>query len=206
MRISPAFHARATAAYWSSVVKTHADMSEESFDFYAAHIATLLGPPEQAGRVLDHGAGDGKIGMRLRKLGYNVEFSEFATQFIASIRAAGFTCHHVDECPLGRFDTIFVNNAIFYVHPSKLLRQIQWLLDRTGSKGSLFLLDVPTSQRSHFLVGGALKRLVWRLTGVYQPDAGGFFVDENRVSRHFNNVKVQQGWCDYRCHLIIHKS
>lgn len=205
MRASSDFHARATARYWSSVDNTHADMGEASFDTYASHIAKLLGPPEKVGRVLDHGAGEGQIGMRLAKAGYDVEFSEFAPQFVERVRAAGFTCYRIEEVPLQRFDTIFVNNAIFYVHPSRLVEQIRWLLDRVADGGSLLLLDVPTHQRSHALPANRLKRLVWRATSVYQPDAGGFFVDEELVKRHFENVQVLPSWCDYRCQLIIKK-
>lgn len=206
MRVSPGFHARACSRYWSSVDSTHADMRQESFDTYADHIARLLGRPDQIGRVLDHGAGDGQIGMRLAKAGYDVEFSEFAPQFIERIRSAGFTCYQVDEVPMARFDTIFVNNAIFYVHPSHLVERIRWLLERVADGGSLLLLDVPTHQRSRALGAKPLKRLVWRATDVYQPDAGGFFVDEERVRHHFKDVRVLPSWCDYRCHLIIRKA
>ncbi len=205
MRASPRYHAHVTATYWSTTDDTHGDMAGEAFDFYAERIAALLGAPAQAGLVLDHNAGDGGIGMRLHKLGYRVEFSEFSPRFVTRILAAGFACQAPDRIAPASFDTIFVNNAIFYIHPSKLLAQVDWLLERVKPGGTLLLLDVPTVQRAHHLPAGVLRRVFRRLTGVFQPDAGGFFVDEARIARHFKNVEIAESWCNYRCHLIIRK-
>lgn len=204
MRSSERYHRWAVRRYWSrQAAPTHADMSAGAFDFYAGRIAELLGPPARAGRVLDHGAGEGSIGMRLAARGHEVEFSEFAAHFIARIRAAGHRCHAVDAVPAGHYDTVFVNNAIFYVHPSRLTAEIAWLLARLRPGGRLLLLDVPTRQRAHRLGGGPARRLWRRLSGVYQAHAGGFFVDEARIRAAFPGARISDSWSDYRCHIEI---
>jgi hypothetical protein len=180
-------------------------MSPESFAYYAARIADLIGTPSQAGLVLDHGAGDGGIGMQLLSAGYRLEFSELAPQFIAHIRAAGYCCYSMDAVPASHFDTIVVNNAIFYVHPSRIVNEIEWLLTRARPGGRLFLLDVPTIQRAYRLRGGLLVFAVRKLTRVYQPHAGGFFVDEARILGEFPATRVRDSWCDYRAHLEIRR-
>jgi hypothetical protein len=205
MAASRRYHTRVARRYWQSVDATHTDMSGESFDFYAAHIAELLGPPAECGRLLDHGAGDGAIGMRLRQLGYEVEFSEFAPHFIERIRASGHRCYESNAVPAAAFDTVFSNNAIFYVHPSRLTAEVRWLLGRVRVGGRLLLLDVPTLQRMHLLGGSRLSLLAKRMTGVCQPQAGGFFVDEARMAREFPGLRLTRSWCEYRAHLELRR-
>ena len=205
MRASEKYHSRVVRYYWEHANKTHADMSDESFAFYSARIAELLGSPAAAGSVLDHGAGDARIGALLIALGYDVEFSEFALQHVERIASAGHLCYRSDAVPEGRFDTIFVNNAIFYVHPLQLVREIHWLLGRLRADGRLLLLDVPTIQRAHRLGGGLLRSLIRKLTMVYQAQAGGFFLDEESIARAFSRVQIRPSWCDYRVHIEIHR-
>jgi len=203
MRASKGYHAGVVRSYWEQAEATHGDMSGESFEFYATQISEILGAPGTAGLVLDHGAGDGRIGSLLIAQGYSVEFSEFAPQFVERIAAAGQRCYPSDDVPEGRFDTVFVNNAIFYVHPSELLGEIGWLLRRLRAGGRLLLLDVPTIQRESRLRAGPALRLVHRLTLVHQPQAGGFFVDERRIRKAFRDVRIGPSWCDYRAHIEI---
>src|SRR5262245_52251219 len=107
MRASVRYHARCVARYWNAAVDTHADMSSDQFDFYADCIADLLGKPETAGRILDHGAGRGEIGIRLRGRGFEVEFSEFSRRFLDEIRSRGLVCSPSDELPRERYDSVF---------------------------------------------------------------------------------------------------
>jgi hypothetical protein len=180
-------------------------MSSASFVFYSTRIAELLGAPENCGLVLDHGAGDGRIGTQLIAMGYRVQFSEFAPHFIRRISSAGHHCYAANAVPADSFDTIFMNNAIFYVHPSRITHEIRWLLDRLHNGGRLLLLDVPTMQRAHRLGGGFLARVTRKLTRVCQPQAGGFFVDEARIAREFPGVRIRDSWSEYRAHLELRR-
>ncbi len=204
-RVSQRYHSRAVRRYWESTDDTHADMSSASFDFYSNRIAELLGAPEDCGAVLDHGAGNGRIGMQLTTMGYRVSFSEFAPHFIDRISSAGHCCFAADAVPADSFDTIFMNNAIFYVHPSRIAREIRWLLGRLRGGGRLLLLDVPTVQRAQRLGGGILVRLLRKLTRVYQPQAGGFFIDEAQIKREFPSMRIYDSWCSYRAHLELRR-
>lgn len=205
LRISPKYHSRVVRRYWESTHDTHADMSSAAFEFYSTRIAELLGPPGDCGAVLDHGAGDGRIGMQLTAMGYRVQFSEFAPRFIERISSAGYRCYSAHAVPADSFDTIFMNNAIFYVHPSRLPHEIRWLLDRLHGGGRLLLLDVPTVQRAGRLGGEIPVRVIRKLTRVYQPQAGGFFIDEARIAREFPGVRICDSWCDYRAHLELRR-
>jgi hypothetical protein len=205
LRASRKYHAHVVRRYWESTDNTHADMTAATFEFYTEQIAALLGAPADCGAVLDHGAGDGRIGMQLAVMGYDVQFSEFALHFIEHISSSGYRCYAADAVPADSFDTIFVNNAIFYVHPSRIETEIRWLLSRLRAGGRLLLLDVPTIQREHRLGGGALVRAARHLTRVCQPDAGGFFVDEARVAREFPGTRISSSWCDYRAHLELRR-
>jgi 2-polyprenyl-3-methyl-5-hydroxy-6-metoxy-1,4-benzoquinol methylase len=205
LRISRKYHSHVVRSYWENTDDTHADMTAAAFGFYTEQIRDLLGAPGSCGAVLDHGAGDGGIGTRLAAMGYDVQFSEFAPHFIQRIISAGYTCYAANAVPADSFDTIFSNNAIFYVHPSRIVSEIRWLLGRLRGGGRLLLLDVPTMQRAHRLSGGALLRATRRLTGVYQPQAGGFFIDEKRIAREFPGTRISVSWCDYRAHLELRR-
>jgi len=204
LRASVRYHAKCVERYWNAAVDTHADMSAKQFDFYTERIADLLGEPRTAGRVLDHGAGRGEIGIRLRERGFDVEFSEFSENFVREIRARGLTCSPSGDLPPARYNAVFANNSIFYVHPRRLLAEIRRLLRAVTPGGRLLLLDVPVLQRCDRLPGGSLRRAWWRLTEVVQPAAGGFFVDQARIVRAFPAVRVLDSWAAYRAHFEIH--
>ena len=91
------------------------------------------------------------------------------------------------------------------MHPSRILREIHWLLSRLHAGGRLLLLDVPTTQLAYRLGGGLFLRAIRKLTMAYQPHAGGFFVDEACIAREFPHLSVRPSWCDYRVHIEIRR-
>jgi SAM-dependent methyltransferase len=203
LRASVAYHSRCLARYWNSAVATHADMDAARFDFYADAIAKLLGAPQTTALVLDHGAGRGEIGTRLAARGYRVEFSELSTGFVAEMRSQHLVCYYPDEIPSARYDVVFANNSLLYVHPRRLVAEIAALLRAVKPGGRLLILDVPVLQRMGQLPAGQLKRIWWRFTRVVQPEACGFFIDQRQVCRAFPQAGVSDSWSSYRVHFEI---
>jgi hypothetical protein len=203
IRASVRYHANCVERYWNASVDTHADMSAKQFDFYAERIADLLGQPHSAGRILDYGAGRGEIGIRLRDRGFEVEFSELSRRFMDELRAKGLVCIPWNDLPPEHYDAVFANNSVFYVHPRRLLGEIERLLSSVAASGRLLLLDVPVLQRCDRLPGGPLRRAWWRATQVVQPEAGGFFIDQERIVRAFPCVQILDSWASYRVHFEI---
>src|SRR5262249_59423798 len=128
LRVSVRYHARCVRKYWNAAQSTHANMAPETFDFYADHIAELIGGDADNGLILDHGAGRGEIGTRLMQKGYDVEFSELSDTFLDHMRSNGLTCYNADHLPASRYRVCFANNSIFYTHPRRLLGGISRLL------------------------------------------------------------------------------
>jgi SAM-dependent methyltransferase len=203
LRASTHYHRWCVTRYWYAGAATHADMSIECFDFYADQIAELLGTPASAGAVLDFGAGRGEIASRLQRRGYHVECTDLAPTFVQASIEAGLPAHQVAELPSGRYDTIYVNNAIFYVHPRLLAREIQRLLELLKPRGRLLLLDIPARERIDMVVESRVRAFICRLSGVYQPAAGGFFVDCARLERRFPSARVFASWSAYRVSIEL---
>jgi SAM-dependent methyltransferase len=205
LRISVDYHSRCLARYWDSGAATHADMGAERFDLYAAGVAAQLGPADRIGLVLDHGAGRGEIGVRLAERGYRVEFSELSQRFVSDLRARNLVCYFSHEIPAIRYDAVFANNALLYVHPRLLTGEIARLLRAVKPGGRLLIMDVPVLQRMARLPAGPAKRLWWRLTKVIQPAACGFFIDQTQVCHAFRNTRVLDSWSSYRVHFEIER-
>ena len=109
----------------------------------------------------------------------------------------------IQEVPAGRFDVVFSNDALFYVHPRQLVAEIRRIRSLVRSGGRLLILDVPVKGRTRFLKGSPIHRLLWRLTGVFQPGIGGFFVDETLLLKAFPGAQVRDSWSAYRAHIEI---
>lgn len=214
VRYSRDYHEKVVSTYWENAPATHRNAEEQHFVFYATEIDKVIrryiGDGEKL--ILDHGAGEGSIALHLSKLGYRVAASEKFEQYRTTLREKGLSVFDSENLPENQFDAIIMNGAFYYIHPSLWKSEINRLLLSLKNGGYLFLTDVPTIQKMHLLKYGytglkkSLDVFVSRLTGVYQPTLGGFFVDEKIIKKWYPQTIVEDEWCYYRSHFIIKKS
>lgn len=201
LRVSPSFHRRTVARYWSQTTSTHGDMSDEAFDFYTAAAARLLGPAEQR-YLLDYGGGTGDIGKRLARLGFRVAVAEFTALFEDAVGRNGLEFVEAGNVPPATYDVILANNCMFYVHPSELEQEVRRLLRSLKPGGDLWITDTPTLEKASALGGSRARKFLRRTTRVYQPEMGGFFVDGDLLRGRFH-AETFDSWAGYRQHFRI---
>lgn len=202
---SPSTHRRVAAHYWGKTKITHGSMEAADFEFYAERI-TELAALRVGDLVLDYGCGNGEIGKLLLDKGLRVEFAEFAPHFVHSLRDEAFTAYLLSDVPRQRYNTVFANNSFFYNHPRLLVECIRSALSLLCPGGRLLLTDNPTLQRVRRISGNPLRFCIYKVTGVYQPQLGGFFIDEGTIRRHFPDVEILDSWSGYRRHFVIRRS
>lgn len=205
LSISEAYHRARTQTYWSNTTVTHGDMSNKQFDFYVHELIKLIGEQDIGQRLLDYGGGNGEIAEILQASGFSVDVAEFSINFKKNIESKRLKFVSAEQLPIESYDIIIANNCIFYTHPNKLNAEISRLMRSLRSGGVLWITDTPTKEKINRLTANKFLRTLFRVTGVYQSDLGGFFVDSQALSKQFN-AKIFDSWTPYRSHFKIVKS
>lgn len=112
---------------------------------------------------------------------------------------------HTDK----KFNKIFVNNAIFYIHPKFLKKAINNLYSILNKKGELHILDYPDFSKRRKMVG-KIVYLITALFPVYQPSMGGFWykkkwIEKLAVNAGFRKMIFYDSWANYRTHAVLKK-
>lgn len=216
IRLSQNYHSKTVSNYWSKAPKTHYTEDKSQYDIYAKEIAKLitryLGTDSL--KILDHGAGEGSVAMELKKYMKDSEIcvSEKFEQYRLALQDKGFRTFDADNLTENEFDAIYMNGAFFYVHPKMWKTEINRLLLSLRQGGYLFLTDVPTVKKIPLSrekckgVKKAIVILLSKVTQVYQPNLGGFYVDERKIKKYFPQTIVEDEWCAYRSIFVIKKS
>ena len=209
--LCPDYATKCGREFWSRSTQTHTDMSPDSFQRYYDHICALVQPTSDQ-KILDYACGGGQISHLFRQDGYDIACCDISPPLIEHARREfGLDCRPCDEVLASdwKFDTIFMLNAFFYIHPRRrraFLRAIRRLL---VDGGTFFIIDEPDYTKRHKLRDfGRMSRLLSAVSGVYQVDKVGFF---NRpwhtaaIARRagFSEMEVSDSWTDYRSHFRL---
>lgn len=203
MKYFPKFHRKVLKNYWENTTKTHGDMSDKNFIFYAQELSKLFGDISGY-KVLDYGGGGGEIATKLITSGVEIEVAEFTSSFQKMIEEKGLVFIEAMSLPNEKYDLIYANNCMFYVHPKNLKLEILRIMKALRPGGELWITDVPTVQKMHLLNKSWLGALFFKLTHIYDCQMGAFFVDEDRVRREFG-AQIMSSWANYRSHFYIKK-
>lgn len=176
-------------------------MSDQQFDFYASEISMLLGGGD---KLLDYGAGNGELTLRFNQLGYKADAAEFSDNFKNTIECKKLNFIDATNLPLSEYDLIVANNCFFYIHPREIKKEIYRIQQALKPDGVLWITDVPTIEKVDYLTKNKLLRIIFKLTGVYQPQIGGFFFQGKKLTKEFN-LEEYDSWSGYRSHFKMQK-
>lgn len=97
--------------------------------------------------ILDIACGTGEITYLFHRDGYKIKGCDFSDYLIckAKLNFPDVDFYVDDFYSLDEtkryFDKIFINNAIFYIHPKYLTKTLQGLYSSLSSEGKLYIFD-----------------------------------------------------------------
>ena len=161
----PKFSKNITNSYWMKTSKVHGDTSWDKYNFYYSNIKEIM---ELSGdeAILDVACGTGEIAYLFYKDGFNVKGCDFSDFLInkAKTRFPDVEFYVDDLMTLTntkeKYDKIFINNAIFYLHPKYLNKCFQALYATLKTNGSLYILDWPDFDKRKNIEGKGIRYLL----------------------------------------------
>jgi len=210
----PKFSKNITNSYWMKTSKVHSDTSWDRYNFYYSNIKEIM---ELSGdeAILDVACGTGEIAYLFYKDGFNVRRCDFS-DFLINIAKTRFPDveFYVDNLltltsTKEKYDRIFINNAILYLHPKYLNRCFHGLYAALKASGSLYIFDWSDFDKRKNVEGKRNSLLTIALP-VYQPTLGGFWykrkwIKNAAVKSNFRSVGFLDSWTNYRSHAILKK-
>jgi len=210
----PEVSKKITMFYWMTSDKVHGDTSWDAYNFYYLKIKEIMNLLKDDS-ILDGACGTGQITYLFHKDGYRIKGFDFSDYLICKARL-NFSevdfyvddlikMKHTDK----QFHKIFVNGAIFYIHPKFLQKTIINLYSILNKEGELYILDYPDFSKRRKIVG-RIGYLITSLLPVYQPSLGGFWykkkwIEKAAVNGGFKKVEFFDSWANYRTHAVLKK-
>ncbi len=219
MRYSAQYSNDIAHKYWSNPTsKMHGDsgITEQAYEDYANGIECIIkecnvfkNELPSSLKVLDYGAGDGEITWRMRERGFsNIEACDLIPALVEEIKKHGIEAFTIEKLSK-KYDIIYSNNALFYVHPTKIIGCIKNLLAHLNENGVLIVTDIPVTSKIRTLFKNEsisnFKVFMLNHTLVYSDTTAGFFFDERMIKNIFARVKIIDSVCDYRSNFIFEK-
>lgn len=145
--------------YWMTSGKVHGDTSLDAYNFYYSKIKEIMNPLKD-NSILDAACGTGEITWLFHKAGYRIKGCDFSD-----------VDYYVDDLirmkhTIKKFDKVFVNNAIFCIHPKFFTKTINNLYSILNKKGELYILDYPDFSKRRKIMG-RIGYLITSLLPVY---------------------------------------
>lgn len=203
-----------TKFHWMTSDRVHGDTSLDAYNFYYSKIKEIIKPSNNE-FILDAACGTGEITYLFYKAGYRIKGCDFSDYLVCKARLNfSEVDFYVDDLTrmnhtYEKYDKIFVNNAIFYIHPKFLQKTINNLYSILNKKGELYILDYPDFSKRRKIVG-KIVYLITTLLPVYQPSMGGFWyrkkwIEKAAVSAGFRKMIFYDSWANYRTHVVLKK-
>ena len=194
--------------------KVHGDTSWDAYNFYYSKIKKIMNPSKHD-LILDAACGTGEITYLFHKDRYKIKGCDFSDYLVckAKLNFPDVDFYVDDLIKLkykqARFDKIFANNAIFYIHPKYLQKALYNLYSILNKEGILYILDYPDFSKRKKIVNRKVY-LVTFLLPVYQPEIGGFWyknkwIETAAINAGFRKVAFYDSWADYRTHAVLRK-
>src|SRR5262249_60633612 len=106
----------APAEYGGIDTREVMEVARTSRDFLLAAIEKAVGPPSDAGAMLDFGAGTASHALALRDRGYDVSAVELDDRLRSRLIDAGFEAHGTISEFDGQFDAVYSINVLEHIH------------------------------------------------------------------------------------------
>lgn len=166
--------------------------------------------------ILDAACGTGEITYLFKKEAFNVRGFDFS-DFLINKAKSKFpdVDFYIDNLvtltdTIEKYDKIFINGAIYYLHPKYLGSCLRGLYAALNANGLLYLFDCPDFDKRDKVEGTGIRYLHTYLLQVYQPTLGGFWykkewIMDAAVKSNYRKVEFLDLWAYYRSHAILEK-